>query len=46
MNVKVLNSKARRLERAARKANPNQLRKMEREIKAAHRVWTATTHES
>lgn len=38
MNVtRKMNARARRLARAAEKANPNQLRKMQREMKAQRR---------
>ncbi len=36
-NLKRLNTRAKRLARAAEKANPNQLRKMQRQLKAERR---------
>ena len=39
--TKMLNRESKRLAKAARKANPNELRKMQRETKAIRRAWLA-----
>jgi hypothetical protein len=39
MNIKSLNRTARRIAKAARKANPNELRQMQRRAKSERLVW-------